>query len=96
MIHLQVLDSDRRVVGNQLIWMYVRPGETKGCVGCHEPPDSTGPTLAQSLAARRTPVPCVPTGGEFSYRAKVWNKGTLPDEAEERTRTVRAVNLVGR
>jgi HEAT repeat protein len=96
MIHLQVLDSDRRVVGNQLIWMYVRPGETKGCVGCHEPPDSTGPTRAQSLAARRTPVPCVPTGGEFSYRAKAWNKGRLPDEAEERTRTVRAVNLVGR
>ncbi|MFO7906048.1 MAG: HEAT repeat domain-containing protein, partial [Pirellulaceae bacterium] len=35
-LHLQVLDSDRYVVGNQLLWMYVRPGERKGCVGCHE------------------------------------------------------------
>jgi len=33
---------------------------------------------------------------EFSYRAKAWMKGYLPDEVEERTRTVRAVNLLGR
>ena len=36
------------------------------------------------------------TGGEFTYRAKMWNKGTLPDEGEQRTRTVHAVNLIGR
>lgn len=41
-------------------------------------------------------VKCLPTGGEFSYRAKAWLKGILPDECEERTRTVRAVNLIGR
>ncbi len=35
-------------------------------------------------------------GDEFTYRAKPWFKGHLPDEIEERTRTVRAVNLLGR
>lgn len=98
LIHLQALDSDRRVVGNQLIWMYARPGETRSCVGCHENPNTT--PLARhgrfSAAATVDPIECLPTGGEFSYRAKAWNKGRLPDEAEERVRTVRAVNLLGR
>ncbi len=96
LIHLQVLDSDRRVVGNQLIWMYVRPGETRSCIGCHEPPDGTTLPTARPRAMAVTPVPCLPADGQFSYRAKFWNKGTLSDEGEERTRTVRAVNLIGR
>ncbi len=96
MIHLQVLDSDRRVMGNQLIWMYVRPGERKSCVGCHEPPDGTALPPARPRAMNITPLPCLPTGGEFTYGAKLWNKGRLSDEGEERTRTVRAINLIGR
>jgi len=98
LLHLQVLDSDRRVVGNQLIWMYARPGETRSCAGCHERPDTAPPMQARAFAAagRRPPIRCLPTGGEFSYRAKFWNKGELPDEGEERTRTVRAVSLLGR
>lgn len=97
LIHFQVLDSDRRVVGNQLIWMYARPGETRGCVGCHEMPDST-PAMHQALplSTEYPAIPCLPTGDEFSYRAKVWQKGELGDEAEERTRTVNAINLPGR
>jgi HEAT repeat protein len=97
LIHCQVLDSDRRVVGNQLVWMYARPGETRSCVGCHEMPDSAPPRRAGfALSATRPPLPCLPTGGEFSYRAKAWQKGKLLPETEERTRTVRAGNLVGR
>jgi len=98
LIHFQVLDSDRRVVGNQQIWMYARPEETRGCVGCHEKPDATA-YMKNGLfpqAAKTAPIDCLPTGGEFSYRAKFWNKGTLTDEGEERTRTVRAVNLISR
>ncbi|MFQ5808220.1 MAG: hypothetical protein ACE5JM_01265, partial [Armatimonadota bacterium] len=95
LIHVQVLDSDRRVVGNQQIWMYGRPGETRSCVGCHESPNTTPrvPTNGVPAACEVEPLRCLPTGGEFSYRAKFWNKGTLTDEGEERTRTVRAVNL---
>ncbi|MDP6637225.1 MAG: HEAT repeat domain-containing protein [Phycisphaerae bacterium] len=96
LIHCQVLDSDRRVVGNQLIWMHIRPGERRSCVGCHEKPDATMLPTHRPQALRIAPVKCLPTGGEFSYRAKFWNKGTLSDEGEERNRTVRAVSLIGR
>lgn len=95
LVHLQVLDSDRRVINNQLTWIYARPGETKSCVGCHVDPHATargGPPLA----LRSGPLSFLPKGGEFSYRAKAWFKGSLPPEIEERTRTVHAVNLLAR
>jgi hypothetical protein len=95
LLHFQVLDSDRRVVGNQLTWIYARPGETRSCVGCHESRHSTaGPR--RPLAASYPPVKMLPSGDEFNYRAKAWFKGHLPAKIEERTRTVRAVNLLGR
>ncbi len=95
LIHHQVLDSDRRVVGNQLTWIYPRPGETKSCAGCHENPHST--TRGNDpLASHQLPFDFQPRGDEFTYRAKAWFKGHLPSEIEERTRTVRAVNLLGR
>ncbi|MDR1924857.1 MAG: HEAT repeat domain-containing protein [Planctomycetaceae bacterium] len=94
-ISLQVLDGDRNVVGNQLIWMNVRPGENKGCIGCHESADtSVPPTLSQSLRAARPII--LPTGEPFKFHAKVWFKGYLPDEREERQRTVQAANWFGR
>lgn len=98
LLHLQVLDSDRRVVNNQVFWLYARPGERRSCVGCHEKPDTaTAPVPNRfPLAGARKPIKCLPNGDEFTYRAKAWLKGILPDECEERTRTVRAVNLMGR
>ena len=96
LLHLQVLDADRRVVNNQVFWLYARPGETRSCLGCHETPDTAQLSNRFPHAAAVPPVKCLPTGGEFSYRAKAWLKGVLPDECEERTRTVRAVNLIGR
>ncbi len=95
LLHHQVLDSDRRVIGNQLTWIYTRPGETKSCVGCHENPHTT--TRGNDpLASHYPAVNLLPDGNEFTYRAKAWFKGHLPAEIEERTRTVRAVNLLGR
>ncbi|MCP4787529.1 MAG: hypothetical protein GY878_28705 [Fuerstiella sp.] len=95
LLHFQVLDSDRQVVGNQLTWIYSRPGETKSCVGCHENPHTT-PRTDSPLAARHRPTDFLPHGDEFRYRAKAWFKGHLPPEIDERTRTVRAVNLLAR
>ena len=95
LLHHQVLDSDRRVVGNQLTWIYPRPGETKSCVGCHENPHTT--TAGNDpLASHFPPVKLLPNGHQFTYRAKAWFKGHLPPEIDPRTRTARAVNLLGR
>ncbi len=96
LLQLQVLDSDRRVLGNQLFWMYARPGETRSCIGCHEPRDTAHLPDHFAAAAGVEPVKMLPSGGEFSYRAKAWLKGWLPDESEERNRTARAVKLLGR
>ena len=92
--HFQVLDSDRRVVGNQLTWMYTAGGETKSCVGCHEPIHATARAF-DPLAAHESPIDFTPVGNEFTYRAKAWFKGSLPMAIEERTRTARSVNLIG-
>jgi hypothetical protein len=95
--HFQVLDSNRRVVGNELIWQYVRPGESKGCVGCHEPAfQADPPPLVFPKATERAPIGAVPTGGEIRYRAKMWYKGDAPWEREERMRTVNSANIIGR
>jgi hypothetical protein len=96
LLHLQVLDSDRRVLGNQIFWLYTRPGEARSCVGCHEPRNITTLPNQFALAGTVKAVKILPTGGEFTYLAKAWMKGFLPDETEERTRTVHAINLIGR
>ena len=59
LMHFQVLDSDRRVVGNQLTWIYARPGETKSCVGCHEiaAHDHRGQRSLASHSARQVCCP---------------------------------------
>ena len=95
LVHFQVLDSDRRVVGNQLTWINVRPGEAKSCAGCHESPH-TAPLAGGAQAAIYRPLKLLPDGYEFRYRAKAWFKGSLPGDLEERTRTVHAVNLIAR
>ncbi len=94
LMHFQVLDSDRRVVGNQITWMYPAGGETKSCVGCHEPIHTTT-SVFDPLAIHKRPIDFTPTGNEFTYRAKAWFKGSLPMAIEERTRTARSVNLIG-
>ena len=96
LFHIQVLDCDGYVVGNELNWHYVRPGENKGCVGCHENPN-TAPKSHGSFpwAAQSRPVRCLPSGGEMLYRAKNWCKW-INDENEERKRTVNSLNVLGR
>jgi len=35
-LFLQTLDANGMAIENQLTWMWVRPGETRMCIGCHE------------------------------------------------------------
>jgi hypothetical protein len=103
LVNLQVLDADRRVVGNQFVWMYVRPGETKGCVGCHERSDSatlhgSGDFASFRETVNRRPLECLPTGEEFRYRSFGGGGGVhmTDPEGEERMRLERTINLLGR
>ncbi len=48
---MQAVDAEGRSELNEMSWTYVRPGEMRSCVGCHDPrqaapPAKGGPTLA--------------------------------------------------
>ncbi len=95
--HLQVLDADKKVIGNEIVWQYVRPGETKGCIGCHEMPDGAPESLSQFPKAVRTqPIQLFPKLTDIRYRAKMWVKGFAPDAREERLRTANSISVFGR
>lgn len=98
LLFVQVLDSDRQILSTQQFWMYVRPGEQRSCVGCHEPREKSPPPPLSyfTQAATQPPAPSLPTGDAFTYRAKLWQKGELKPEADRRTQTVRAVSVPAR
>jgi hypothetical protein len=53
---LELRDADGKVVAAQHAPFWVRPGETRGCIGCHEDAD-TAPPNVRPLAVTAAPVP---------------------------------------
>ena len=97
LIHVQALDSNWHTMDDQLIWMHVRPGENRGCLGCHEEPDvSPQATGSYMQAASQTPISCLPHPDNFRYRGKIWFKGSVRRHDEERMRTANSTTLLGR
>jgi hypothetical protein len=97
LLHVQALDSNWHIMDDQLIWMHLRPGENRGCMGCHEEPDvSPQATGSYMQAASQPPIPCLPHPDNFRYRGKVWFKGYVRRHDEERMRTVNSTTLLGR
>lgn len=97
LLHVQALDSNWHIMEDQLIWMHLRPGENRGCMGCHEEPD-VSPQVTGSFmqAASQPPIPCLPHPDNFRYRGKIWFKGYVRRHDEERMRTVNSTTLLGR
>jgi HEAT repeat protein len=98
LIQCQALDADRQVVGNQIQWIYVRPGESRGCVGCHNNPAAAPIPKARPRAMLTAPLKVLPIGHEFEYEARPWrrNDPIVLDSIEERLRTVLSLELLGR
>ena len=60
---LELLDGDGRVVARQRAPFWLRPGETRGCIGCHEDPDTSPPNVRPlAVAAEPVPLGVVPLG----------------------------------
>ena len=73
-VYFQLLDARGRMVQSMRSGTIVRPGETRGCAGCHE--DRRTSTLATAIApaCRRAPSRLEPWYGatrSFSYTAEV-------------------------
>ncbi|MFQ5571673.1 MAG: hypothetical protein ACE5G0_18490 [Rhodothermales bacterium] len=56
----QTLDKDGRVVRGPSSWIWVRPNERRGCIGCHEDREWV-PENIVPLAVKKPPVSLVPS-----------------------------------
>jgi hypothetical protein len=54
-VYFQLLDEQGRILQSMRSGTIVRPGETSGCVGCHENRQQTVPAVARSMAMQRRP-----------------------------------------
>ena len=52
---IQTIDDKGNVVGEPCGWIYLRPNERRGCVGCHEDPEMV-PENKYPLAVKKAPV----------------------------------------
>ncbi|NSW94336.1 MAG: PD40 domain-containing protein [Bacteroidales bacterium] len=52
---IRSLDENNRVLSGECSWMWLRPNERRGCVGCHEDPE-TVPVNRIPLAVTKDPV----------------------------------------
>ena len=59
-LHFQLLDQDFRCIQTMRSFTGVMPGETRGCVGCHEGRRSTPVNAKGGMAMRRGPLPLTP------------------------------------
>ena len=55
-LHLQTIGQDGIVLTNQRTWLWVRPGENRGCIGCHEVRESNPPAKAIPIALQHPPT----------------------------------------
>jgi len=59
-LHFQLLDKDYRCIQTMRSFTGVMPGETRGCVGCHEGRSNTPVNTSGGLAMRRGPLDLTP------------------------------------
>lgn len=52
---IRSLDENNRVLSAECTWLWLRPNERRGCVGCHEDPE-TVPANRIPLAVKKDPV----------------------------------------
>jgi len=72
-LYFQVLDEDFNEIQRMRSVVQLQPGETRGCIGCHEDRMATAP-VRRAEALRRGPQPLQPPpwgAGAFSYEKVV-------------------------
>lgn len=67
-IAFQAIDAEGRSELNEMSWIYVRPGESRGCVGCHQPRQSTPPQTGTMQAMRTAPLKLLGAGQPLRFR----------------------------
>jgi len=94
-IAFQLLDGESRPQLNEMSWVFVRPGETKSCIGCHEARGTTPPADRAIQAAGASPAKLLGQGTPIRFRGQnPWVNG-LMDVQFERIREIATIGQRG-
>ncbi|HMJ89355.1 MAG TPA: HEAT repeat domain-containing protein, partial [Candidatus Acidoferrum sp.] len=90
---LQAVDAEGRSELNEMSWLYVRPGERRSCIGCHQPREAA-PSFAGRTAdaLRAPPVKLLGQGEPHRFRGNNPGVTGLMDLQFERFRECASLN----
>jgi HEAT repeat protein len=92
-IAFQAVDAEGRSELNEMSWIYVRPGERRSCVGCHQPRQAAPfvtSTLAKAL--RSPPLRLLGQGNPLQFRGNNAAVTGLMEMQIDRFREVAGIN----
>jgi HEAT repeat protein len=90
---LQAVDAEGRSELNEMSWLYVRPGERRSCIGCHQPREAAPAFTGSPADALRAP-PVKLLGQGDPHRSRGNNSGVtgMMDLQFERFRECASLN----
>jgi HEAT repeat protein len=92
-IAFQAVDGEGRSELNEMSWIFVRPGETRSCVGCHQPRQVAPPVPPTSvLALRVKPLELLGKGEPLRFRGNNAAVTGLMELQFDRYREVAGIN----
>lgn len=92
-IAFQAVDAEGRSELNEMSWIYVRPGEVRGCVGCHAPRQAAPPAAGGTLQGMRThPLKLLGRGDPHRFRGNNAAVTGMMELQFDRYREVAALN----
>ena len=92
-IALQAVDAEGRSELNEMSWTYVRPGEMRSCVGCHEPRQAAPPLKGGlTLALNSPPLKLLGHGDTHRWRGNNPGVSGMMDLQFERFRELASLN----
>ncbi len=93
-IALQAVDAEGRSELNEMSWIYVRPGEKRSCLGCHNPRNGTpSEQVSVPLALQAEPVKLLGQGEPHHFRGNNSGVTGMMDLQFERFRETASLNL---
>jgi HEAT repeat protein len=94
---VQLVDGEGRPEINQTSWFYVRPGETRSCIGCHHRPQSVSRSSSAFPQALRTPpLKLLGQGDAHRFRGNNPAVNGMTDVQFDRFREVGSLDLHSR
>ena len=90
---IQAVDAAGRSIIQAMTYVYVRPGERRSCVGCHEPRHSAPAPGGRLLASRAPLIALLGQGRPPRFRANVGGRGGMINLQFDRARECSSIDL---